>query len=176
MELTEMPKGKILVAILLVLSGMMSSAQTSVWVGNRALWSSGSGTESDPYLIESAGNLAYLAYMVNKGFDTEGMSFRLTTDIDLNGSEDRPWEPILMVGGIVSPIFMWMKDILTPGCSEVLSGKVIIMLSSRMCLSPVVWFVEKIVGALLERATSYEFLAVGMAQPLKEIWSVVSWV
>ncbi len=96
MELTEMPKGKILVAILLVLSGMMSSAQTSVWVGNKALWSSGSGTESDPYLIESAGNLAYLAYMVNKGFDTEGMSFRLTTDIDLNGSEDRPWEPIGM--------------------------------------------------------------------------------
>ena len=76
------------------MTSLMAEAQTSVWNGSRKLWTRGEGIESNPYQIESAENLAFLAYMVNKGFDTRGMFFELTTDIDLNGSEDMPWIPI----------------------------------------------------------------------------------
>ena len=38
--------------------------------------------------------MAGLAYIVNKGYNTSDMHFLLTTDIDLNGSEDLPWLPI----------------------------------------------------------------------------------
>ena len=94
-NLMKLNKMKRLIAILmLVLKGMTAVAQTSVWDGNRALWTHGEGTENNPYLIESAAHLAYLAYMVNKGFETYGLHFRLTTDIDLNGSEDQQWIPI----------------------------------------------------------------------------------
>ena len=85
---------KIYMMMMLVLAGMMAMAQTSVWNGGRTIWSRGTGTESDPYLLESAEHLAYFAYVVNKGYDTQGMYFKLTTDIDLNGSEDQPWIPI----------------------------------------------------------------------------------
>lgn len=85
---------KIYIMMLLVLTGMTAMAQTSVWHGGRTAWTHGSGTESDPYLLESADHLAYLAYVVNKGYNTEGMYFQLTTDIDLNGSEDQQWIPI----------------------------------------------------------------------------------
>lgn len=82
--------------MMLVLASMTAMAQLSVWDGGRAVWTKGSGTESDPYLIESARNLAFLSYAVNKGFDMDGLHFRLTTDIDLNGSEDQQWVPIGM--------------------------------------------------------------------------------
>ena len=85
---------KAIAIMMLALVGMTAMAQTSVWDGGRAIWTRGNGTASSPYLIESAQNLAFLAYMVNKGFDTEGVYFRLTADIDLNGSEDQQWAPI----------------------------------------------------------------------------------
>ena len=85
---------KVYIIVMLLLTGVMVEAQTSVWNGSRKLWTRGTGTESDPYLIESAEQLAFLSYMVNKNFDTQGLYFRLTTDIDLNGSEDQPWKPI----------------------------------------------------------------------------------
>ena len=93
MELTEMKKGRKCILILFVLWSMLATAQTSVWNGGRNVWSNGAGTENDPYLIESAGNLAFLAYMVNKGYDTEGLFFRQTADLDLGG-EEQSWEPI----------------------------------------------------------------------------------
>ena len=82
------------IIMMLLLAGIMVEAQTSVWDGSRELWTRGSGTEGDPYLIETAAQLAFLSYMVNKDYDTQGLYFRLTTDIDLNGSEDQPWIPI----------------------------------------------------------------------------------
>lgn len=85
---------KINIILMLVLVSTMAMAQTSVWHGGRTVWTHGSGTEDDPFLIESADNLAYLSYVVGKGFDTSGLHFLLTTDIDLNGSEDQPWIPI----------------------------------------------------------------------------------
>lgn len=87
---------KIYIMMMLVLTGMMAVAQTSVWNGGRTLWNRGAGTESDPFLLESAEHLAYLAYVVNKGYNTEGIYFKLTTDIDLNGSEEQQWMPIGM--------------------------------------------------------------------------------
>ena len=87
---------KIYIIIALIMTGMVAEAQTSVWNGSRRLWTNGEGTESNPYLIESAENFAFLSYMVNKGLDTHGLYFALTTDIDLNGSEDLPWLPIGM--------------------------------------------------------------------------------
>lgn len=87
---------KIYMMMLLVMAGTMAMAQTSVWHGGRQIWIHGEGTENSPYLIESAENLAFLAYMVNKGYETYDLYFRLTTDIDLNGSEDLQWVPIGM--------------------------------------------------------------------------------
>lgn len=88
---------KIFIITLLLLTGVFAQAQTSVWDGTRQLWTRGTGTEEDPFLIESAANLAYLSYMVGKAFNTEGLYFKLTTDIDLNGSETQQWIPIGLV-------------------------------------------------------------------------------
>lgn len=87
---------KLYIILLFLITGIMAEAQTSVWNGNRKLWTHGEGTESSPYLIESADNLAFLSYMVNKGFETQNLYFLMTTDIDLNGSDDQPWIPIGM--------------------------------------------------------------------------------
>ena len=87
---------KIYIIVMLLMAGMIAEAQTSVWNGKRRLWTNGEGTESSPYLIESAEHLAFLSYIVNKGIDTHGLYFTLTTDIDLNGGEDQPWYPIGM--------------------------------------------------------------------------------
>lgn len=55
------------------------------WDGSAAEWTHGSGTEADPYLIESAANLAWLQEMVNGGVSTySGQYFKLTTNINLN--------------------------------------------------------------------------------------------
>ncbi len=51
----------------------------------------GTGTEADPYLIQSASQLAGLAANVNGGEKYSGQYFKLTTDIDLNNKE---WTPI----------------------------------------------------------------------------------
>lgn len=44
----------------------------------------GLGTEKSPYLINSAQQLADLAWHVNNGSSYEGVYFALTADIDLN--------------------------------------------------------------------------------------------
>ena len=51
----------------------------------------GSGTASDPYLIQNAQQLAYLAYMVNDGNSYSGKYFEQTANIDLSAYY---WEPI----------------------------------------------------------------------------------
>lgn len=87
---------KTLVSFMLVLIGVFAQAQ-SVWDGTRKIWTHGTGTPEDPFLIESAANLAFLSYMVGKAFNTEGLYFKLTTDIDLAGSEDQQWIPIGLI-------------------------------------------------------------------------------
>ncbi|MBQ6277105.1 MAG: T9SS type A sorting domain-containing protein [Bacteroidales bacterium] len=76
------------------------AAQVSTWDGTHTPWTHGTGTEDDPFLIESAQQLAYLTYRVNNGLDAVGghtsnaYHYKLMTDIDLNGSEDFQWTPI----------------------------------------------------------------------------------
>ena len=89
------------------------TVEKSVWNGHAELWTHGSGTSDDPYLIESAEHLAWLAQSVNERMDMEidtgysmggGMllyytfqdimayqdtCFKLVIDIDLNKSEHR---------------------------------------------------------------------------------------
>ncbi|MCL2040517.1 MAG: T9SS type A sorting domain-containing protein [Bacteroidales bacterium] len=66
-------------------------AQTSVWDGSQSPFTNGTGTQSDPYLIESAANLAYLASVVNSGTNTQNIYYRTTVNIDLNNLQ---WIPI----------------------------------------------------------------------------------
>lgn len=73
----------------------------SVWDGTYAPWTNGTGTESDPFLIENAQQLAYLANRVNNGLDAGGghvsnhnLHYKLMTDVDLNGSATFQWTPI----------------------------------------------------------------------------------
>jgi len=53
----------------------------------------GSGTEADPYRIETPQQLAYLAYSTNNGNDYSGKYIRLENDLDLGGvqNEDGTW-------------------------------------------------------------------------------------
>jgi len=80
----------------LACSGIGIAAQeevaTTVWDGGVASgFGGGSGTAKDPYRIESAQQLAYLAKIVNSSENGIGSHFTLEQDIDLNGRE---WTPI----------------------------------------------------------------------------------
>ena len=98
--------------------------EKSIWNGKAEVWTKGSGTEEDPYLIESAENLAWLAQAVNERFnlqydiytwyspggafiidtvyyvnDTKAYQdtcFKLVIDIDLQRNYDLSWTPIGM--------------------------------------------------------------------------------
>ena len=61
-------------------------AQVSVWDGTAEPWTHGSGTQEDPYLIESAAQFAYL-----QNHTAPFRYFKLMTDIDL---DNRDWFPI----------------------------------------------------------------------------------
>ena len=68
------------------------SATTSIWNGTDISTSFiGSGTEADPYQINNAADLAYLANSVNAGESYEGKYFILNTNINLN---TKSWTPI----------------------------------------------------------------------------------
>jgi len=75
----------------------MDLMAVNVWDGTSEPWTNGSGTADDPYLIETAANLAYLAQMVNEGYQAQGMAvfrqtyFMMTDDFDLNNLN---WTPI----------------------------------------------------------------------------------
>lgn len=83
----------LLTAILLTINALA----LDVWDGSSSPWTNGSGTYDDPYLIETAANLAYLAEKVNEGYQAQGMNvfaytyFLMTDDFDLNNIN---WTPI----------------------------------------------------------------------------------
>ena len=60
---------------------------TNVWDGSSEPWIEGDGTYYNPYRIETAANLAYLAEKVNEGYQSsgqgvfEGKYFLLTDDL-----------------------------------------------------------------------------------------------
>lgn len=70
---------------------------TNVWDGSSEPWTQGEGTDDNPYRIETAAHLAYLAEKVNEGYQSsgqgvfEGEFFLLTDDLDLNNLN---WTPI----------------------------------------------------------------------------------
>ena len=87
--------------VIVVILPQNSNAQVSVWDGTYAPWTHGTGTEADPFLIENAQQLAYLANRVNNGLDAAGghvsnhdLHYKLMTDVNLNGSETFQWTPI----------------------------------------------------------------------------------
>lgn len=77
--------------------------EKSIWSGMAEPWTQGNGTESDPYLIESAENLAWLAEKVNERFSSfndvkafQDTCFKLVIDLDLQRNKQY-WTP---VGGV----------------------------------------------------------------------------
>lgn len=78
-------------ALMFAASGTMQ-AQVSIWDGSAEPWTHGSGTEEDPYLIESAANLAWLSQKCQppeprKAHHYMDTCFLLTVDLDLGGAQ-----------------------------------------------------------------------------------------
>ena len=75
---------------------------SAIWMGDAAAgFASGSGTQSAPYIINTAEQLAYLAKSVNEGNSYEGKFIKLNRDISLNNYNAKywtlnatPWMPI----------------------------------------------------------------------------------
>ena len=62
------------------------------WDGTSSeMWTQGTGTEADPYLIETPANLAYLSAQVTAGKTYAGVYFQQTEDFDL---QSKTWTPI----------------------------------------------------------------------------------
>lgn len=66
--------------------------ETSYWDGTIATsYGGGTGTQTNPYLITSGSEMAYLAQQVNSGNQYTGIYFKQTKNIDL---KSLPWTPI----------------------------------------------------------------------------------
>ncbi len=95
-----------------------NTVEKSIWTGNAEPWTKGNGTDDDPYLIESAENLAWLAKSVNERLDMvidtgyssgggwylihyfhdvnayQDTCFRLVIDLDLGKGSGLYWKSI----------------------------------------------------------------------------------
>lgn len=85
-----------LILAVVLLPQPVSAAETAAWDGSVAeSFAGGTGTETDPYLIETPEQLAYLASLINQATSTRDpyrhAFYRLNADLDLNGTE---WTPI----------------------------------------------------------------------------------
>ena len=70
-----------------------AQSDVSVWDGFAESWTQGDGTENNPYLIENARQLAYIAEMVNAGVTHyDSTYFKLTTDVFIDSTTT--WQPI----------------------------------------------------------------------------------
>ena len=75
---------------------------------NTAVNWSGTGTEEDPYMIETAEQLEMLTFLVNGGKSIDGNYFKLANDIELNDTSDwKQWGTVNEDGSIVSPANKW---------------------------------------------------------------------
>jgi|GEM_PF-2102511 len=72
--------------------GMALAADGTTWDGSAYVITEGSGTEADPYIIDTTGKLAFLAEHVTEA-DYQSKHYRLTQDLDLNG-DNYNWVPI----------------------------------------------------------------------------------
>lgn len=81
-----------LIAALFVINPGLGRSASAAWDGTAAAgFESGTGDSSDPYIIKTAEQLAFLAKQVNGGETYRGKYFQLEADLDLSGSE---WTPI----------------------------------------------------------------------------------
>ena len=80
-----------LVWIAVPVSARAEGETVDTWDGTAVAFTQGSGTKEDPWRIENAEQLAYLAQQVNNGTDYERNHFLLVSDLDLSGKE---WTPI----------------------------------------------------------------------------------
>ena len=80
-----------LVWIAVPVSARAEGETVDTWDGTAVAFTKGNGTEDDPWRIENAEQLAYLAQQVNNGTDYEKGHFLLVSDLDLSGKE---WTPI----------------------------------------------------------------------------------
>ncbi len=89
----------VLLAFIMAFTAMvMPSAALDTWDGSLASsFGGGKGTEEEPYIIETAAQLARLSINVTNGNSYAGKYFILTSDIDL---ASRQWTPI---GSAVTP-------------------------------------------------------------------------
>ncbi len=82
----------LLVLIAAALFVIPQKTASAAWIDEATTFTNGDGTQSAPYQISSAAELAYLAQQVNSGITyDENTYFQLTADIDLGGKE---WTPI----------------------------------------------------------------------------------
>lgn len=80
-----------LVWITVPVSARAEGETVDTWDGTAVAFTKGRGTKEEPWLIENAEQLAYLAQQVNEGTDYQWKHFRLVSDLDLSGEE---WTPI----------------------------------------------------------------------------------
>lgn len=80
-----------LVWIAVPVSARAEGETVDTWDGTAVAFTKGNGTEDDPWRIENAEQLAYLAQQVNNGTNYEKKHFLLVSDLDLRGKE---WTPI----------------------------------------------------------------------------------
>lgn len=81
-----------LIAALFVINPGLGRSAAAAWDGTAAeSFEGGNGDSSDPYIIKTAEQLAFLAKQVNGGETYRGKYFQLEADLDLSGSE---WTPI----------------------------------------------------------------------------------
>lgn len=80
----------LLIALFLIVGQSVLLASVP-WQGSAEIWTKGSGTESDPYLIETPEHLAYLSGNLST---YRNQYFLQTADIDLNAQNAYTWRPI----------------------------------------------------------------------------------
>lgn len=80
-----------LVWITVPVSARAEGETVDTWDGTAVAFTKGSGTKEDPWRIENAEQLAYLAQQVNNGTNYRGKHFLLVSDLDLSVKE---WTPI----------------------------------------------------------------------------------
>ena len=73
-----------LIAALFVINPRFGTSAAAMWDGTAAEgFESGNGNNSDPYIIKTAEQFAFLAKQVNGGETYQGKYFELEADLDL---------------------------------------------------------------------------------------------
>lgn len=80
-------------AIVVLMCMLSMSAHADTWDGTTiaTAYAGGTGTQTDPYQINTCAQLAYLAQQVNAGTSYSGIYFKQTDDLNLNS---KAWTPI----------------------------------------------------------------------------------